>query len=79
MAHKVFYIFRHGETDFNREGRWQGAGHNPELNLAGVAQAHLLTEIPRPLGMRIIYSSRCSVPCRRLKLSAVNFIFRYCQ
>ena len=68
MAHKVFYIFRHGETDFNREGRWQGAGHNPELNLAGVAQAHLLTETLRPLGMRIIYS-------RRLKLSAVNFIF----
>ena len=57
MAHKVFYIFRHGETDFNREGRWQGAGHNPELNLAGVAQAHLLTETLRPLGMRIIYSS----------------------
>lgn len=57
MGNKVFYIFRHGETDFNREGRWQGAGHDPELNLAGVTQAHLLAETLRPLNLQIIYSS----------------------
>lgn len=57
MGNKVFYIFRHGETDFNREGRWQGAGLDPELNLAGITQAHLLAETLRPLNLQIIYSS----------------------
>ena len=57
MSKKIFYIFRHGETDFNKEGRWQGAGHNPDLNLAGIAQAHILAETLRPYGLQKIYSS----------------------
>jgi len=61
MNNKIFYIFRHGETDLNREGRWQGAGYDPELNASGRAQARQLTEKLRPLGVQIIYSS----PLRR--------------
>ncbi len=57
MSKKIFYIFRHGETDFNKEGRWQGAGHNPELNLAGIAQAHILAETLSSYGLQKIYSS----------------------
>lgn len=32
-------LVRHGETDYNREGRWQGAGSDPPLNEQGRVQA----------------------------------------
>ena len=32
-------LVRHGETDYNREGRWQGSGTDVPLNDAGRAQA----------------------------------------
>jgi broad specificity phosphatase PhoE len=34
-------LARHGETDWNREGRWQGHSDRP-LNAAGLAQAEAL-------------------------------------
>lgn len=37
----VIYIFRHGETDWNREMRWQGHTNVP-LNATGQKQAHHL-------------------------------------
>ena len=36
---RAFYFLRHGETDWNREGRYQGTSDVP-LNATGVAQAH---------------------------------------
>jgi broad specificity phosphatase PhoE len=36
-------LVRHGETDWNREGRWQG-GSNTSLNEAGREQARALAE-----------------------------------
>ena len=39
-------LVRHGETDFNREGRWQGSGSDPPLNARGVEQAQ---EVARAL------------------------------
>lgn len=54
---KDFYIFRHGETDYNKEQRWQGCGLNAPLNATGVEQAAALAETLRPLGLEIIYSS----------------------
>lgn len=58
---KNFYIFRHGETDYNREKRTQGCRIDSDLNQTGVQQARNL--IPRllPLNLQIIYSS----PLRR--------------
>lgn len=36
----TLWLVRHGETDWNREGRWQGqAPHAPTLNVTGRAQA----------------------------------------
>lgn len=40
---KTLYIFRHGETDWNREGRMQG-GTDIALNDLGRAQARILTD-----------------------------------
>lgn len=57
MPVKTFYIFRHGETDFNREGRWQGAGNDLDLNEAGIDQAYVLADLLKSAGLEIIYTS----------------------
>ena len=44
MRTKDFYIFRHGQTDLNAQGRWQGSGTDALLNESGVAQARKLRE-----------------------------------
>jgi probable phosphoglycerate mutase len=42
------YLFRHGETDANVEGRWQGRSDS-ELTVKGKAQAETLAEAAPPL------------------------------
>lgn len=71
---KDFYIFRHGETDYNKERRWQGCGLNPPLNETGVAQAKELTGLLQDKDLQIIYSS----PLKRALQTAeiVNETFR---
>lgn len=53
-------LCRHGETDWNVEGRYQGQA-DPPLNATGVAQAHNLVVALRDVGLDLIYSS----PLRR--------------
>lgn len=52
------YLIRHGETDWNREGRWQGHEDIP-LNKIGKQQAALLAQHLGKQGVRfdVIYSS----------------------
>lgn len=54
---KDFYIFRHGETNHNKENRWQGSGTETLLNETGIAQAAKLVELLSGKGLEIIYSS----------------------
>lgn len=54
---KDFYIFRHGETDYNKEKRWQGCGIDTELNENGLKQAEVLAETLAHKNLQIIYSS----------------------
>ena len=41
---KDFYVFRHGETELNRQKRWQGSGMDYDLNETGIKQAEELLE-----------------------------------
>lgn len=54
---KDFYVFRHGETDLNRQKRWQGSGMDHDLNQNGRAQAESLMEKLAGKGIEIVFSS----------------------
>jgi 2,3-bisphosphoglycerate-dependent phosphoglycerate mutase len=56
---RILFLFRHGETDWNREGRLQGHTDVP-LNATGLAQAAVLTERLRPYRLDAIVSSDLS-------------------
>jgi 2,3-bisphosphoglycerate-dependent phosphoglycerate mutase len=53
---RLLFLFRHGETDWNRAGRLQGHTDTP-LNAIGLAQAEALTERLRPHGLDAVVSS----------------------
>jgi broad specificity phosphatase PhoE len=52
------WLVRHGQTDWNLAGRWQGqAPHAPGLNAAGHAQALVIREQLRWEKLAAVYSS----------------------
>jgi len=58
VAYSNLWLARHGQTDWNLEGRWQGQSpHAPALNEAGKAQAHAILDQVRELDFSAIYSS----------------------
>jgi 2,3-bisphosphoglycerate-dependent phosphoglycerate mutase len=56
LARRIVFLFRHGETDWNREGRLQGHTDVP-LNATGIDQARLLGETLRPHRLETVVSS----------------------
>jgi len=56
LTETPFYYLRHGETDWNREGRFQGWTDVP-LNATGLSQARAAAELVRDLGIRAICAS----------------------
>lgn len=56
---RLLFLFRHGETDWNREGRLQGHTDTP-LNASGLAQAEALSEKLRPHRLDAVVSSDLS-------------------
>ncbi|MGB9648057.1 MAG: histidine phosphatase family protein, partial [Stellaceae bacterium] len=53
---RLLFLFRHGETDWNREGRLQGHTDTP-LNATGLTQAQALAESLRPHRLDVVVSS----------------------
>ena len=53
---RALFLFRHGETDWNKEGRLQGKT-DPPLNATGLAQAEALAEKMRAHEIEAIVSS----------------------
>lgn len=53
---KNIFIIRHGETDFNKNGRYLGRTDEP-LNTIGINQAKQLAEKARDLTIEVIYCS----------------------
>jgi len=49
-------LLRHGQTDWNIDGRYQGHAY-PPLNEVGVAQAHAVAAQLKGLGVTALYSS----------------------
>jgi broad specificity phosphatase PhoE len=62
----IFFIIRHGETDWNIDGRYQGQA-DPPLNARGVQQAKMLAEQLMNKGLEIVVTS----PLERAKQTAV--------
>jgi broad specificity phosphatase PhoE len=58
-------LIRHGETDWNIEGRYQGQA-DPPLNSRGILQAQQLAEEVKNSAIEILYTS----PLRRAKQTA---------
>ena len=52
----TLYLIRHGETDWNVEGRWQGHADVP-LNEHGRQQAIQISQQLAGVGLAAIYSS----------------------
>ncbi len=52
----MLYLVRHGETDWNNEGRWQGHS-DISLNQRGVEQAKRASEFFKENSIDIVYSS----------------------
>ena len=53
---RILFLFRHGETDWNREGRLQGHTDTP-LNATGLAQAEALADRLRAHRLDAVVSS----------------------
>ncbi len=56
---RILFLFRHGETDWNREGRLQGHTDTP-LNPTGLAQAEALARRLHPHRLDAVLSSDLS-------------------
>ncbi|OQS02445.1 hypothetical protein THRCLA_05183 [Thraustotheca clavata] len=54
------YLCRHGETNYNLQGRFQGRGIDSELNENGIAQAQALGNALKNIPLRAIFSSKLS-------------------
>ncbi|MFN2187277.1 MAG: histidine phosphatase family protein, partial [Candidatus Promineifilaceae bacterium] len=56
MDKTTIIIIRHGETDWNVSGRWQGQSDIP-LNTKGIEQARLLAKRLSKWSITALYSS----------------------
>ena len=64
-----FFLFRHGETNYNKYNIWQGSKINAPLNDKGKTQALELRKKLKPLNLEIIFSSPMTRAIQTAKLA----------
>ena len=64
-------LIRHGETDWNQEGRWQGQADVP-LNEAGRRQAERISELLEECPIEAVYSSDLQRACETARVLAAE-------
>ena len=69
----ILYLMRHGQTDWNVEGRVQGWNDTP-INKKGLEQAHFAGEKLINEEIETVYSSDLKRAKKLLKLSAPRWI-----
>ena len=69
MKPRILYLTRHGETDWNAEGRWQGHTDVP-LNSTGEAQARAMADALRGTGIGAVVSSDLRRACDTARIVA---------
>ena len=74
MTVRRVILIRPGETDWNRDGRWQGWVAAP-LNEHGRRQAEALAKFVRNIGMRALYSSDLRRAVETAELLAERLVF----
>ena len=74
MKRKDFYLFRHGETEYNRLGLRQGQGIDAGLYETGRLQAQKLAVYLEEKEIEVIYTS----PLRRARQTAEIAAVRLC-
>lgn len=73
------WLLRHGQTDWNVEGRWQGqAPQAPGLNDAGQAQAVAAQKLMRTVPLRAIYCSDLIRARQTSEIVAASFDLTIC-
>jgi probable phosphoglycerate mutase len=65
----MILLARHGETDYNRERRFQGQGDVP-LNARGIEQARELAELARQRPLVALYASPIRRACQTAQIVA---------
>jgi probable phosphoglycerate mutase len=66
----IIYIFRHGQTEFNRLGIVQGSGVDSDLNETGRAQARAFYEHYQTVDFQMVVTSKL----RRTHQTSAHFI-----
>lgn len=54
---KQIYLIRHGETEYNREGRVQGQGINSSINALGLMQAQAFFDTYQEIPFELVVTS----------------------
>ena len=66
MESKHFFIFRHGETDYNKQKKMQGCGIDAPLNETGIRQAFEMADRLKDHGVELV----CCSPLLRARQMA---------
>jgi len=75
MKRKDFYFFRHGETNLNVRGVWQGCGSDVLLNANGMKQAQMLAMKIKNIPFTGLYCSSMLRAIQTVNIVTQNILY----